>query len=38
MLGTRLAIMTNVSLGLENLFSRTSCTGFRTQRAKMYFG
>jgi hypothetical protein len=38
MLGTRLVIMTNAFLGLENLSSRTSCSGPGTLRIGMCFG
>jgi len=38
MLGTRLVIMSNALLGLENLFSWTSCSGPRTLRSEMCFG
>ena len=38
MLGTRLVIMANASLGLESLFSRTSCSGLKTFRTEMCFG
>jgi len=38
MQGTRLVIMKHASLGLENLFSRTSCSGPRPLRTGMCFG
>jgi len=38
MQGTRLVIMTYASLGLESLFSRTSCSGQRPLRTGMCSG
>jgi len=38
MLGTRLVIMKNALLGLENLFLGISCSGPRTPRSGMCFG
>ena len=38
MLGTRLVIMKNAFLGLENPSSRTLCAGLRILRTKMCIG
>ena len=38
MLGTRLVIMINASLGPDNLFSRTLFSGLGTLRTKMCSG
>jgi len=38
MQGISLAIMTDASLGLDNLSSETSCSGPRNLRNRMYSG